>query len=196
MSTDGQLLRLFEESGALLRGHFLLSSGNHSDRYIEKFNLLRRPRDTEAVCRSFVDRFRESRIDVVAGPTTGGILLAFEVARQLGVAAAYAERVSDGSLEREFRRGTRFQAGARVLLVDDILTTGGSIRGTISTLEQAGTEIVAISVLVDRSAGEIEFSPYPLVPLLSMKVESWAPDACPLCAQGIPLIKPGTTQSR
>jgi orotate phosphoribosyltransferase len=196
MSADGQLLRLFEESGALLRGHFLLSSGNHSDRYIEKFNLLRRPRDTEAICRSFVDTFRESSIEVVAGPTTGGILLAFEVARQLGVPAAYAERVSDGSLKREFRSGTRFQPGARVLLVDDILTTGGSIRGTIAALEQAGTEIVAIGVLVDRSAGEIEFPPFPLVPLLSMKVESWAPDACPLCAQGIPLTKPGTTQSR
>jgi orotate phosphoribosyltransferase len=195
MTTDRRLLSLFEESGALLQGHFLLASGKHSDRYIEKFNLLRRPRDTEAVCREFADRFRESGIDVVAGPTTGGILLAFEVARQLGVAAAYAERAAGGSAERQFRRGTTFTRASRVLLIDDILTTGGSIRETVKALELARVEIVAIGVLVDRSAGEVTFSPYPLAPLLSMKVESWPPEQCPLCAQNIPLVKPGTTNA-
>ena len=106
MTTSEQLLRLFEQSGAILTGHFLLSSGKHSDRYVEKFNLLRKPRETERVCQAFTDRYREQGIEVVAGPTTGGILLAFEVARQMERDAAYAERASDGSLAREFRRGT------------------------------------------------------------------------------------------
>lgn len=196
MTTDAPLLTLFEETGALLNGHFLLSSGKHSDRYIEKFNLLRRPRDTEIVCREFTERFHDQNIDVVAGPTTGGILLAFEVARQLGVAAAYAERASDGSLQREFRRGTTFRPGARVLLIDDILTTGGSVRETVVALERHDVEIVAIGVLVDRSAGSVTFGRYPLVPLLSLKVDAWDPANCPLCQTGIPLQKPGTTTVR
>lgn len=193
MITDEQLLELFERSGALLTGHFLLSSGKHSDRYVEKFNLLRRPRDTEAVCRGFVEKFQDSGIDVVAGPTTGGILLAFEVARQLGVEAAYAERASDGSLQREFRRGTTFNRGASVLLVDDILTTGGSIRETVVALERQNVEIVGIGVLVDRSAGNVRFDPYPFFPLLSLNIEAWDAADCPLCACGVPLQKPGTT---
>jgi len=193
LTTDEQLLNLFQASGALQSGHFLLSSGKHSDRYIEKFNLLRRPRDTEAVCRGFADRFRDAKIDVVAGPTTGGILLAFEVARQLGVAAAYAERASNGSLQREFRRGTTIDPGARVLLIDDILTTGGSIRETVVALERYDVEIIAISVLVDRSAGSVTFGNYPLFPLLSLKVDAWDSTDCPLCAAGVPLKKPGTT---
>jgi orotate phosphoribosyltransferase len=194
VTTDEQLLELFQESGALQEGHFLLSSGKHSDRYVEKFNLLRRPRDTEAVCRGFVRKFGDANIEVVAGPTTGGILLAFEVARQLGVEAAYAERASDGSLQREFRRGTTFTPGARVLLVDDILTTGGSIRETVAALEHQGVEIVGIGVLVDRSAGKVTFGPYPLYPLLTLDVEAWEATDCPLCATGVPLQKPGTTK--
>jgi orotate phosphoribosyltransferase len=196
VTSDEQLLALFEESGALQTGHFLLSSGKHSDRYVEKFNLLRRPRQTEVVCRGFTDRFRDDHINVVAGPTTGGILLAFEVARQLGVEAAYAERASDGSLERAFRRGTTFAPGARVLLVDDILTTGGSIRETVAALERQNVEIVGIGVLVDRSAGAVRFDPYPLFPLLSLEIDAWDADDCPLCKAGIPLQKPGTTTIR
>jgi orotate phosphoribosyltransferase len=194
MTTSEQLLRLFEQSGAILTGHFLLSSGKHSDRYLEKFNLLRKPRETERVCQAFTDRYREQGIEIVAGPTTGGILLAFEVARQMECDAVYAERVSDGSLARVFRRGTVFKPGARVLLVDDILTTGGSIRETVVALEAAGTEIAGIGVLVDRSAGTVTFPPYELFPLLTLDVQAWDAADCPLCAQGIPLVKPGTTK--
>src|SRR3954447_4315285 len=114
---NANLLDRLRDVGALKDGHFLLASGRHSNRYIEKFDLLRQPRATEVVCRSFVDHFRDAGIDVVAGPTTGGIILAFEVGRQLGVAAAYAERKSDGQSGREFRRGTTFTPGQRVLLV-------------------------------------------------------------------------------
>jgi orotate phosphoribosyltransferase len=194
VTTDEQLLALFRESGALQSGHFLLSSGKHSDRYVENFHLLRRPRDTEAVCRSFVEHFGDASIDIVAGPTTGGILLAFEVARQLGVEAAYAERASDGSLQREFRRGMTFTPGARVLLVDDILTTGGSIRETLFALERQDVEIVGIGVLVDRSAGKVRFGSYPLNPQLTLEVAAWDAAECPLCAAGVSPQKPGTTK--
>ena len=186
------LLDRLREIGALKEGHFLLASGRHSDRYVEKFDLLRRPRDTEAVCRGFADRFRDAGIDVVAGPTTGGIILAFEVARQLGVAAAYAERRSDGAPGREFRRGTAFEPGQRVLLVDDILTTGGSVRDTLAALEAHPVEVVAVAVLVDRSGGRAAFG-VPLVPLATLDVATWDPADCPLCADAVPLTKPGTT---
>ena len=184
---------LLEESGAIQQGHFLLSSGKHSDRYVEKFHLLRNPGVTSRVCEGFVERFRPLQADVIVGPTTGGILLAFEVARQLGLAAAYAERASEGSLTRAFRRGTRFAPGSRVTVVDDILTTGGSIRETITALESLDVEIAAIGVLVDRSGGAATFGNYPLYPLLTMSVDAWPADSCPLCRAGTPITKPGTT---
>jgi orotate phosphoribosyltransferase len=189
-----EILELLEGSGAIQQGHFLLSSGKHSDRYVEKFHLLRNPAVTSRICEGFAEQFRDLGAEVVVGPTTGGILLAFEVGRQLGIAAAYAERASEGSLAREFRRGTTFASGARVVVVDDILTTGGSVRETVAALEARGVEISAIGVLVDRSGGGVNFGGYSLHPLVSMKVEAWSADVCPLCRQGIPLTKPGTTK--
>ena len=174
-------------------GHFLLSSGKHSDQYVEKFDLLRNPRATERACRVIADRFKNETIDVVVGPTTGGVILAFEVGRQLGCLAAYAERKSDGSIGREFRRGTTFTPGQRVLVVDDILTTGGSVRETLVALHDEPVEIVAISVLVDRSGGKVTFDDLPLVALSTLDVKTRDPEDCPLCAGGMPLVKPGTT---
>lgn len=187
------LLDELREIGALKAGHFLLSSGRHSDVYLEKFDLLRNPRATERVCRGFAERFGDERVDVVVGPTTGGVILAFETARQLGTAAAYAERRSDGSAGREIRRGTTFPHGARVLVVDDILTTGGSVRETLVALEPHPVEVIAVAVLVDRSGGQTTFGAVALVALASQSVDSWSADECPLCDQGAPLVKPGTT---
>ena len=178
--------------GALKSGHFLLASGRHSDQYVEKFDLLRRPAEVELVCRGFTRHFRDEGINVVVGPTTGGILLAYEVARQLGVAAAYAERKADNSAGREIRRGTTFDRGARVLVVDDVLTTGGSVRETLSALEDHRVVIVAVGVLVDRSVGAPDFG-VPLVSLLELNTETWPAGSCPRCAGGTPLVKPGTT---
>ena len=189
---DAALLDLLRSVGALKDGHFLLASGRHSDRYVEKFDLLRRPRQTEAVCRGFADHFRDQRIDVVSGPTTGGIILAFEVARQLGVQAAYAERTTEGQPGREFRRGTTFSAGQRVLVVDDILTTGGSVRETLAALGSQPVEVIAVAVLVDRSGGRVGFD-VPLSALTTLDVATWAATDCPLCARGEPLTTPGTT---
>lgn len=188
------MMRLLEKSGAVQQGHFLLSSGQHSDRYIEKFHLLRNPRLTSRVCKGFAATFRELRPDVVVGPSTGGILLAFELGRQIGVGTAYAERASEGSLAREFRRGTRFEPGSRVVVVDDILTTGGSLRETIAALEALSVDILALGVLVDRSGGAVTFGPYPVYPLTSMTVDAWPALDCPLCREGVALVKPGTTK--
>jgi orotate phosphoribosyltransferase len=192
-STEYDLLSVLREAGALKDGHFLLSSGRHSDRYVEKFDLLRNPRATEQACRAIANRFASEKIDVVVGPTTGGVILAFEVGRQLGCLAAYAERKSDGSTGREFRRGTSFLPGQRLLVVDDILTTGGSVRETLSALQDEPVEIVAISVLVNRSGGKITFDDLPLVALSTLDVKTWDTSDCPMCAAGVPLLKPGTT---
>jgi orotate phosphoribosyltransferase len=188
---DEEFLATLRRIGALKEGHFLLSSGRHSDRYIEKFDLLRQPAATEAACRRIAERFAGDGIDVVVGPTTGGILLAFETARQLGTAAAYAER-DEGSKTRTFRRGQTFTPGARVLLVDDILTTGGAVRETLAALAQQPVTVAAIAVLVDRSGGTVAFGP-PLFALATIDVTTWNPGDCPLCAAGVPLVKPGTT---
>lgn len=187
-----ELVGLFAEVGALLDGHFLLASGRHSDRYVEKFALLRWPRRVEAVCRALLARLPWREIDVVVGPTTGGVLLAFECARQLGVQAAYAERAAEGSARRVIRRGIRFAPGARVLVVDDVLTTGGSLRETLRALEGHPVETVGVAVLVDRSSEPVELG-VPVVALLRLEIASWLPEECPLCQEGIPLVKPGTT---
>ena len=189
------VFELLRSTGALKTGHFLLSSGRHSDVYLEKFDLLRQPVATSEVCTGFVERFgggADAGVDVVVGPTTGGILLAFETARQLGVAAAYAEHADDGN-GRALRRGTVLTPGSRVLLVDDILTTGGSIQETLDALAKHPVEVVGIGVLVDRSAGNVTFGDIPMHALGSQVVESWLPDECPLCSKGEQLIKPGTT---
>jgi orotate phosphoribosyltransferase len=192
--TSSVLLDQLQASGALKHGHFLLASGRHSDRYVEKFDLLRRPEATVVVCALIAGEFRDANIDVVVGPTTGGVILAFEVARQLGVMSAYAERMADGSAGREIRRGTTFEPGQRVLLVDDILTTGGSVRETLAALSSHPVEVEAIAVLVDRSAGTVTFD-VPLFSLATMEIATWEAATCPLCAGGQPLVKPGTTQA-
>lgn len=187
------LMEQLRQIGALKSGHFLLASGRHSDVYLEKFDLLRNPGATEIVCARFVEAFGDIPVDVVVGPTTGGILLAFETARQLGLPAAYAERASEGVETREIRRSTTFAEAARVLVVDDILTTGGSIRETLGALQVHPVEVMGIGVLVDRSNGKVEFGDIPLRPLARQNVESWEPSECPMCSCGEPLVKPGTT---
>jgi orotate phosphoribosyltransferase len=192
MDQDPGIIQILQESGALKQGHFLLSSGRHSGQYIEKFDLLRQPRATSAVCALIAEHFTGDAIDVVVGPTTGGVLLAFEVARQLGAQAAYAERVTAESSAREFRRGTVFDAGARILVVDDILTTGGSVQETLDALAGHPVRLVGVALLVDRSGGTVAFN-VPLTALATLDIETWDADGCPMCEAGEPLVKPGTT---
>jgi orotate phosphoribosyltransferase len=183
---------IFSRAGAYLEGHFLLSSGKHSPFYLEKFQVLQWPQETERLCASIAESARALGVQTVAGPTTGGIILAHEVARQLGARAVYAERTEDGR-SREFRRGFRLNPGERVLVVDDIMSTGGSVQETIDAVRASGAEVVGVGVLVDRSAGQASFDGLPVIALWDVSIPTYAPDVCPQCAQGTPLVKPGTT---
>jgi len=182
-----------ERIGALKNGHFLLASGRHSGQYIEKFDLLRNPAATQKACETLIAGLgADSDVDLIVGPTTGGVILAFEVGRQLGLPTAYAERISDGGSAREIKRDTVINYGTSVLVVDDILTTGGSIQETLEALRPWKTEVRAIAVLVDRSGGHVDFG-VPLHALAELDIETWSPDSCPLCALGVAIVKPGST---
>jgi len=183
--------RVFRESGALREGHFILASGRHSSLYLEKFQVLQHPAETERLCGAIASWARSIGVDSVAGPTTGGIILAHEVARQLGVRAIYAER-RDGAPGREFRRGFALAPGERVLVVDDIMTTGGSVQETIDAVRSAGGAVAGAAVLVDRSGGATRLD-VPVHSLWRLDIPSYAPAECPLCAKGIPATHPGTT---
>jgi orotate phosphoribosyltransferase len=194
---------LFRSSGALREGHFALKSGRHSSAYLEKFQVLQDPAATSELCAYWAAANRAADgstiIDVVAGPTTGGVMLAFETGRQLGVRAIFAEEVAgEGGTRREFRRGFTIAEGERVLLVDDILTTGGSLLAMIPAVEAMGGEIVECAVIVDRSGGRASLtSPttgrvYPLRALWLLDLPTWDPADCPLCAEGSEAVKPGS----
>lgn len=189
ISTDVE--RVFRESGALREGHFILASGRHSPLYLEKFQVLQHPAETERLCAALASWARPYDVETVAGPTTGGIILAHEVARQLGVRAIYAERRESGS-GREFRRGFALRPGERVLVVDDIMTTGGSVQETLDAVRGAGGEVVGAAVLVDRSRGGVRLD-VPTEALWRLEIPAYAPAECPLCAKGIPATHPGTT---
>ena len=198
---------LFRHSGAFREGHFQLKSGRHGDAYVEKFQVLQDPVATSELCGFIAQHGRDhdgtALVDLVAGPTTGGVILAFETGRQLGVRAIFAEevRAADGATRREFRRGFQVARGERVLLVDDILTTGGSLLAMLPAVEAMGGEIVECVVLVDRSGGKaVLTSPatgrtYPLRALWQLELPTYEAGAatCPRCADGMPLHTPGSS---
>ena len=197
---------LFRRSGALRDGHFLLKSGRHSDAYLEKFQVLQDTAATSELCGFWAAAHRDpegvATVELVAGPTTGGVILAFETGRQLGTRAIFAEevRADDGVVRREFRRGFSIEPGERVILVDDILTTGGSLLAMIPAVESAGGEIVDCHVLVDRSGGITTLtSPttgrvYPVSALWVLDLPTFEPGpaTCPRCAAGDPIDVPGS----
>ncbi len=181
-------LRELERIGAVLHGHFLLTSGRHSDIYFEKFRLLEQPRLLEDWVDAMLAKTPWREVEVVVGPTLGGVLVACETARQLGVRALYAEREGEG---RAFRRGSVLEPATRVLVVDDVLTTGTSIREVLNLLAQYQAKVVGIGVLIDRSESPIDFGA-PLASALRLPAKSYAPEECPLCQQGVPLTKRGS----
>jgi orotate phosphoribosyltransferase len=183
---------LFADAGALLEGHFLLKSGRHAGRYLEKFLVLQHPRFGVEVCRRLAEALGPHEPSLIVGPTTGGVLLSFETARQLGgsVRAAFAEPLPSGG--RALRRGWPLGADERVAIVDDILTTGTSLLETVEAVRAAGAEPVASAVIVDRSGGLFDLG-LPLAALGTLDIPSWEPADCALCASGVPLRKPGSS---
>jgi orotate phosphoribosyltransferase len=192
--TEPRVAELLKESGALLEGHFLLTSGRHSQFYVEKFRLLEQPRVTSQLCGEIARRFANDGIECVIGPVTGGIILAFEVARHLGCRAVYAER-GEGGHGFVFRRGFQLKPGERVLVVEDIVTTGGSVLQVVQATRNAGGEVIGVGLLVDRSGGHADFGCERVEPLLRLSFPTYAPDEVPewLEAKFGPARKPGSS---
>ena len=186
--TEQEILDLFARSGALLHGHFKLTSGRHSDVYYEKFAILRDPAVCTPVCAELAARLASYRPAVVIGPTLGGVIIAYEVARHLGVPAVYAE---PGDRGRVLKRGFSLEPGQKVVIVDDVLTTGRSLREVIDLVDSYRAEIAAVGLLLDRSGGTVSVE-YPLITLATVSAASWEPEACPLCARGEPVTQRGS----
>lgn len=188
--TSKDIEKIFIDSGALLHGHFLLTSGNHGDAYLEKFRIYEQPAIHSNLITEMLGKFAGKNIDVVLGPALGGVIMASEAGRQLGVRAVYAEK-ENGRLT--LRRGFKLNKSEKVLIVDDILTTGGSVKETIAIAQEAGTEIVGIGILADRSGGKADLG-VPYTALMTLDLPIYDPQNCPLCVKGMPLVKPGSRQ--
>lgn len=188
MMTPKEVENLFLKSGALLSGHFLLSSGLHSDAYLEKFRIFERPFLHSRLIEELLSRFADKKIETILSPALGGVIMAAEAARQLKIRAVFAEK-EGGKLT--LRRGFTLAKGEKVLILDDIITTGGSVKETLEIARAAEVEIAGIGVLADRSGGKVDFG-MPHIALMNLSLPVYQPDSCPICAQGIPLYKPGS----
>lgn len=185
----GELLHMFEQCGAISRGHFSLSSGLHSDTYVQCALVLQHPQHAERLGRALGARFEGTAIECVASPALGGILVGHEVARALGVRAIFAERDASGHLT--LRRGFSVEPNERVLVVEDVWTTGGSTVETIAVLAEAGACVVAAGALLDRSGGRLNL-PVRSAALLELPISNYDPDNCPLCRAGDTPERPGS----
>lgn len=192
MSQNVDLGALLESSGAILHGHFLLTSGRHSAVYFEKFRLLERPDVLSGLCAQIASRFAHDEIELVAGPTTGGIIIAFEVARQMGLPSVYVE--SENGV-KTLRRGALIAPGARTLVVDDVLTTGKSVVETIDVVRKAGGAVAGVGVLIDRAQEALDFGA-PSYAAYKVEAESYPPEAVPAWLAEIPISRPGTRPNR
>lgn len=187
-NTEDRLKGLLVESGAILKGHFVLASGRHSDVYIEKFRVLERPQYHEPVCKAIAEHFRSLKPDVIVGPSTGGMIVAYEVARQMGVPAVYVELEGD---KRVLKRNGKIAAGARALLVDDVLTTGKSLMGVLEVIADSQAELIGVGVLIDRSETAIDFGAK-LFAACRFELKTYPADNLPAWLEEIPIAIPGT----
>ena len=187
-----EALDILSRLGALQTGHFRLTSGRHSDKYMQCARLFEHPAESAELCARLASAFKESgeRFDSVAGPALGGIIMAYEVARALGVRNIFAER-ENGVMA--LRRGFSVSPGERVLVVEDVVTTGGSVKEVITLLRGMGAEIAGVGSVVDRSAGTVNFG-VTFRSLVSMDIKSWDEKECPLCREGKPVVKPGSRE--
>jgi len=177
---------LLRSTGALMEGHFKLASGRHSGTYIEKFRIMEDPVATASMCSMIAEHFRNAGARVVAGPAMGGVILAFETAKHMGLHSIFAEKGGGGRLY--FDRGFALEPAQPVLVVDDVLTTGGSVKQMLDLVRDAGAKVMGVGFLIDRTNGGVDFG-VPLYACHSMNIESFAADECPLCRQGLPLVE-------
>jgi orotate phosphoribosyltransferase len=190
--TEDEILEIFRTHGALLEGHFILSSGLHSDRYIQCALVLQHPRVAEQLCSELAAKLRHLGATAVAAPALGGVIVSHEVARALGLRALFTERQEGVML---LRRGFSLAPGEPTLVVEDVITTGGSTRETMAAVEQAGGKVVGVGALIDRSGGTVDLG-VPKAALVTLAVQNYNPAECPLCKSGLPAVKPGSRTKR
>ena len=188
MMTREEIIAVFKEKEVMLEGHFLLTSGRHSNKYMQCAKLFQYPDVSEMICRQLAEQFSDMDIDLVVGPAVGGIIMAYEMSRQLGVKNIFAER-ENGKMT--LRRGFEVPKGAKILVTEDVVTTGGSVKEVIELLDGMGAQVMAVGSVVDRSAGKVDFG-VPFRAVLSMEVKSYEADECPICKTGAQLVKPGS----
>jgi orotate phosphoribosyltransferase len=186
--TEKRVLELFDKYDALLEGHFKLSSGLHSSKYLQCALILQHPDVAAKLSKALVEKFPRAKIDVVVGPALGGITLAYEAARALGVRGIFTER-QDGKML--LRRGFSIDKGEDVLVVEDVVTTGGSTKEVIEVVKGCGARVIGVGSIIDRSAGKIDFG-VPFRSLARIHVEIFKETTCPLCGSGVPVVKPGS----
>lgn len=188
MLEQKEILEILRETKVLREGHFRLTSGRHSKKYMQCAQVLQYPKFTERLCEDLARRFKGQEIHAVVAPAIGGIIIAYEVAKVLGVRALFAER-EEGKMT--FRRGFDIEDDENILVVEDVITTGGSVLEVIEAVKERGANVVGVGVLVDRSAGKVRFG-VKKEALISMEIETWEAEECPLCKEGIPITKLGS----
>jgi orotate phosphoribosyltransferase len=195
-ANKNEILSLFKKADALLQGHFKLTSGKHSDWYFEKIRLIEKPAALEKIVDLLVQKIRDEKkeFDYVISPAYGAIAIGFLAALKLGKRFAFTQRVEE---KMAFRPGwSRLEAGTRAVIVEDILTTGGSIQEVVACLKEKGLSVAGIYVLVDRTGGAVTIDGQPVGSLLALKVAAFDPEDCPLCRAGVPLVKPGASDKK
>ncbi len=188
--TKKEVLAIFKQTGALLDGHFRLTSGLHSPQYFQCALVLQDPVQAQKLCWEIAAQFMTENIDVVIAPAVGGIVVAQEVARLVSARAIFAERENGKMI---LRRGFEIKPGEKALVVEDVVTTGGSIKEVVELVQTAGADLKGVGFLVDRSQGKVDF-PVKKFAVLEMEVITYEPENCPLCKQDIPVVKPGSRQ--
>lgn len=186
--TNQEIIAMLKEAGVLLEGHFLLTSGRHSDKYMQCAKIFQDAKYSVPLCAELVAQYRDENVELVIGPAIGAISMSYEVGKQLGVRNIFAER-ENGVMT--LRRGFTIEKGERVLIVEDVVTTGGSVREVMDLVRACGGEIVGVGSIVDRTGGAIDFG-VPYRSAFSMDITSYEPENCPICKTDMPLIKPGS----
>ncbi len=193
MMTQERVLEVLKEAGVLLEGHFRLTSGRHSNKYLQCAKIFRNTKYSEELCAALAEQYNGEGVQVVIGPAMGAVQMAYEVSRALKCENFFTERDENGKMQ--LRRGFAVEPGEKVLIVEDVVTTGGSVREVIELVRAAGGDIVGVGSIVDRTGGKIDFG-VPFKAVISMDVESWEPENCPLCKEGkLEVVKPGSRKA-